>query len=57
MTEGLSVMFYIVHMMSHRGGCDVIQKLVRCHWRPYDDKDTVSVMSDTGAVLSCLKWM
>ena len=33
-------------------GCDVIQKCVRCQWRWCDDKDTVSVMSDTGAMFS-----
>ena len=50
-------MLYIVHMMSHRSGCDVIQKWVRCQWRWYDDIDIVGLMSDTGDVLSCLNWM
>ena len=57
MTYGLGVMLYIVHMKSYRGGCDVIQKWVRCQWRRFDDTDTVGAMSNTGAVVSCLKWM
>ena len=57
MTYGLGVMLYIVHMKSYRGGCDVIQKWVRCQWRRFDDIDIVGAMSNTGAVVSCLKWM
>ena len=50
-------MLYIVHMMSPELGCDVTQMLLRCQLRWCDDIDTVGAMSDTGAVLSCLKLM
>ena len=41
-------MLYIVRMMSHSSGCDVIQKWVRCQWLCFDDIDIVGALSDTG---------
>ena len=39
-----------VDLISYIKGCDVLKS--GC-----DDKNTVGAMSDTGGVISCLKWM